>query len=136
MTEPGGELQRFSMLIGGRAVDAISGATFESQNPYTGQAWALVPDGGPADVDAAVAAARAALDGEWGRATGFARAALMRRLADLISENAERLARLEVADSGKLYREMIGQLGGVGGWYHYFAGLADKLEGRQIPSPN
>ncbi|WP_214407393.1 aldehyde dehydrogenase [Pseudonocardia lacus] len=114
----GDELARFSMLIGGQAVGAISGATFESENPYTGRPWAVVPDG------------------EWGRATGFARAALMRRLAELISENAERLARLEVNDSGKLHREMIGQLAGLGGWYHYYAGLADKLEGRQIPGPN
>ncbi len=132
----GGELQRFSMLIGGEAVGALSGATFRSQNPYTGQPWAEIPDGGPEDVDAAVAAARAALDGEWGRMTGFARAALLRRLADLVGEHAERLARLEVADSGKLYREMIGQLSALGGWYHYYAGLADKLEGRQIPAPN
>lgn len=58
---------------------------------------------------------------------------LLRRLGDLVTENAERLARLEVADSGKLYREMIGQLGG---WYHSYAGLADKIEGRQIPAPN
>ena len=90
----------------------------------------------PEDVDAAVGAARAALDGEWGSMTGFARAALMHRLADLIDADAERLARLEVNDSGKLYREMIGQLRGLGGWYRYFAGLADKLEGRQIPAPN
>src|SRR5690242_9513194 len=131
-----GELEHFRMLIGGKAVDAASGATFESHNPYTGRPWAVVPDGGPADVDAAVAAARAALDGEWGSMTGFARAALMRRLADLIAANAERLARLEVNDSGKLYREMIGQLNGLGGWYQYFAGLADKIEGRQIPSPS
>jgi aldehyde dehydrogenase (NAD+) len=128
--------EHFRMLIGGKAVDALSGRTFESQNPYTGQPWAVVPDGGPDDVDAAVAAARSALDGEWGAMTGFARAALLHRLADLISENAERLARLEVNDSGKLYREMIGQLNGLGGWYHYYAGLADKIEGRQIPSPN
>jgi hypothetical protein len=40
----------------------------------------------------------------------------MRRLADLVTVNAERLARLEVNDSGKLYREMIGQLNGLGGW--------------------
>ncbi|GAA3224946.1 aldehyde dehydrogenase [Pseudonocardia petroleophila] len=126
----------FRMLIGGRAVDAASGRTFESENPYTGQPWAQVPDGGPEDVDAAVAAARAALDGEWGSLTGFARAALMRRLGDLIGENAERLARLEVNDSGKLYREMIGQLNGLGSWYHYYAGLAATLEGRQIPAPN
>jgi acyl-CoA reductase-like NAD-dependent aldehyde dehydrogenase len=129
-------LTRFQMVIGGRAAGAISGRTFESQNPYTGRGWALVPDGGPEDVDAAVAAARAALAGDWGTMTGFARAALLRRVADLITENAERLAGLEVSDSGKLYREMIGQLGGLGGWYHYYAGLADKLEGRQIPVPS
>ena len=130
------ELQRFRMLIGGKAVDAASGATFESHNPYTGRPWAVLPDGGPVDVDAAVAAARGALDGEWGSMTGFARAALIRRLADLVAANADRLARLEVNDSGKLYREMIGQLNSLGGWYQYFAGLADKIEGRQIPSPN
>ena len=124
------------MLVGGRAVDALSGATFESENPYTGEPWAVVPDGGPSDVDAAVGAARAALDGEWGAMTGFQRAALMHRLAEEIDADAERLARLEVSDSGKLYREMIGQLRGLGGWYRWFAGLADKLEGRQIPSGN
>jgi len=129
-------LEQFRMTIGGKAVDAISGKTFETQNPYTGRPWAVVPDAGPEDVDAAVAAARAALEGEWGALTGFARAALMHRLGDLISENAQRLATLEVNDSGKLYREMIGQLDGLGGWYHYYAGLADKLEGRQIPAPN
>ena len=128
--------EQFRMLIGGKAVDAISGRTFESENPYTGQPWAVIPDAGPEDVDAAVQAARSALDGEWGQLTGFGRARLMRLLADLISVNAERLARLEVQDSGKLYREMIGQLNGLGGWYDYYAGLADKLEGRQIPAPN
>ncbi|MEV8611499.1 aldehyde dehydrogenase [Amycolatopsis sp. NPDC051373] len=128
--------EHFKMLIGGHAADAISGKTFESRNPYTGGPWAVLPDGGPEDVDAAVRAARAALDGEWGSATGFTRAALLRRLGDLIGENAERLARLEVNDSGKLLREMLGQLTALGGWYHYFAGLADKIEGRQIPSPN
>ena len=130
------DLEHFRMVVGGKAVDAISGKTFESENPYTGKPWAVLPDGGPDDIDAAVGAARAALDGEWGELTGFARAALMRRLGDLIAENAERLARLEVNDSGKLYREMIGQLNGLGGWFHYYAGIADKLEGRQIPSPN
>ena len=129
-------LERFQMIIGGKPVDALSGRTFESQNPYTGRPWAVVPDGGPEDVDAAVAAARAAFAGDWGSTTGFARAALLRRLGDLIGQNAERLARLEVNDSGKLYREMIGQLTGLGSWYHYYAGLADKIEGRQIPAPN
>lgn len=131
-----GHLETFRMVVGGRPVDAVSGRTFESENPYTGRAWAVLPDGGAEDVDAAVAAARGALDGQWGGLSGFARAGLLRRLGDLVTENAERLARLEVNDSGKLYREMFGQLSGLGGWYHYFAGLADKIEGRQIPSPN
>jgi len=129
-------LKRMRMVIGGRAVDAISGRTFVSENPYTGQGWAMVPDAGRDDVEAAVAAAQSALDGEWGQLTGFARAALLRRLGDLIPDHAHELAQLEVSDSGKLYREMIGQMNGLGSWYHYFAGLADKLEGRQIPAPN
>jgi acyl-CoA reductase-like NAD-dependent aldehyde dehydrogenase len=130
------DLRRFRMLIDGKAADAASGATFESWNPYTGEPWAVLPDADESDVDSAVAAARAALAGEWAELTGFARAALLRRLGDLVADNAERLARLEVNDSGKLYREMIGQLRGLGSWYHYYAGLADKIEGRQIPAAN
>ncbi|OLM34716.1 Aldehyde dehydrogenase [Pseudonocardia sp. Ae717_Ps2] len=130
------ELETFRMLIGGKPSDAASGRTFETQNPFTGAPWATVPDGGPDDVDAAVAAARSALDGEWGAMTPFGRAACLRRLGDLITENAEALARTEVSDSGKLYREMIGQLGGLGGWYQYYAGIAPTIEGRQIPTPN
>lgn len=129
-------LPRFRMLIGGKAADAVAGATFESQNPYTGRGWAVVPDGGADDVDAAVAAARTALDGEWGGLTGFARATLLRQVAEQIATHAEQLARWEVNDSGKLYREMVGQATALSSWYHYYAGLADKLEGRQIPSPN
>ncbi|MBC3190312.1 aldehyde dehydrogenase [Pseudonocardia sp. C8] len=130
------EQEQFRLLIGGKPVDAISGKTFESQNPYTGTPWATISDGGPEDIDAAVAAARAALDGEWGSMTGFQRAACLRRLGDLVTANAETLARQEVNDSGKLYREMLGQLNGLGSWYHYYAGLAQTIEGRQIPAPN
>ncbi len=124
------------MVIGGQPVGADSGRTYETENPYLGASWATVPDAGREDVDAAVSAARAALEGPWGTMTGFQRAALMRRLADLISDNAERLAELEVNDSGKLLREMLGQTRALGGWYLYYAGIADKLEGRQIPAPN
>ena len=47
-------LEKFQMVIGGKSVDAISGKTFESENPYTGRPWAVIPDAGPEDVDAAV----------------------------------------------------------------------------------
>src|SRR5690242_2482915 len=124
------------MVIAGQAVEAASGSTYETENPYRSEPWAIVPDAGVEDVDSAVAAARECLEGEWGATTGFQRAALMRGLADVIAADADRLAELEVNDSGKLYREMIGQMNGLGSWYHYYAGLADKLEGRQVPVPN
>jgi acyl-CoA reductase-like NAD-dependent aldehyde dehydrogenase len=130
-----GRLEKFQNYIGGKFVDAADGSTFDSLDPYAGTPWASIPEGTVDDVDHAVAAARSAFDdGEWGRMTGFGRAALMRRLADLIGEHAERLARVEVRDNGKLYREMIGQLRYLPQWYHYFAGAADKIEGRVIPS--
>jgi acyl-CoA reductase-like NAD-dependent aldehyde dehydrogenase len=130
------ELEEFGLFIGGKTVDALSGKTFESQNPYTGTPWARLADGGPEDVDHAVAAARAAFEGEWGQMSGFQRAAIMRSCGDAILANAERLAQLEVNDSGKLMREMLGQLKGLPQWYWYFSGLADKLEGRTVPPVN
>ncbi|MGZ4646755.1 MAG: aldehyde dehydrogenase family protein, partial [Blastococcus sp.] len=129
-------LEEFRLFIDGRSVDALSGRTFESQNPYLGRPWARVADGGPEDVDVAVGAARAAFDGEWGQLTGFQRAAVMRACAEGIAANAERLARLEVQDSGKLLREMLGQMTALPQWFFYFSGLADKLEGRTIPPVN
>ena len=112
MTTPD-RLERFQNYIAGKFVDASDGRTFGSLDPYAGAPWAAIPEGTVEDIDHAVAAARSALDGEWGRMTGFQRAALLRRLGDLIGENAERLARVEVRDNGKLYREMIGQLQGL-----------------------
>jgi len=127
-------LETFKLFINGKSVDAVSGKTFESLNPYTGKPWARLADGGPADVDLAVEAARAAFDGSWGAMSGFDRAAIMRKIATAITDNAERLALLEVRDSGKLMREMLGQLNVLGTWYAYFSGLADKLEGRTVPA--
>jgi (Z)-2-((N-methylformamido)methylene)-5-hydroxybutyrolactone dehydrogenase len=127
-------LETFKLFINGKSVDAVSGKTFESLNPYTGKPWARLADGGPADVDLAVEAARAAFDGSWGAMSGFERAAIMRKIATAITDNAERLALLEVRDSGKLMREMLGQLNVLGTWYAYFSGLADKLEGRTVPA--
>ncbi|MYU22586.1 aldehyde dehydrogenase [Streptomyces sp. SID8352] len=134
MASPSSPPETFKLFINGESVDAVSGKTFESLNPYTGQPWATVADGGPEDIDIAVRAARAAFEGEWGAKSGFERAAVMRDIADAIGANAERLALLEVRDSGKLMREMTGQLRGLGTWYTYYAGLADKLEGKTVPA--
>jgi acyl-CoA reductase-like NAD-dependent aldehyde dehydrogenase len=129
-TEP----RRYRMFIGGEWVDARSGETFESVDPFTGRAWAEIPNAGPADVDAAVRAARAAFDdGPWPRMASTERARLMRRLADLIAENAQEIAVVETTDNGKLIREMEGQLRGLADYYHWFAGAADKIHGETIP---
>ena len=131
---PSAALETYLMLVDGRPVDAASGATYTSTDPFTGQPWAEVPDAGAADVDAAVAAARAAFEGDWGRTTATARGKLLHRLGDLIARDAEKLAILETRDNGKLLREMQGQMKGLAEWYYYFAGLADKVEGSVIPS--
>ena len=60
-------LERFQNYIAGKFVDADGGRTFDSLDPYAGEPWAAIPEGTVEDVDHAVAAARAALDGDWGR---------------------------------------------------------------------
>ncbi|BCQ07432.1 aldehyde dehydrogenase [Mycobacterium heckeshornense] len=128
------QLVEFKLLIGGRRVSAASGATYDSIDPYTGQPWARVPNGDATDVDRAVAAARAALDGQWGRLTATARGKLLWRLGEILAREAESLAELEVRDGGKLMREMVGQMRSLPDYYFYYAGLADKLQGAVVPT--
>lgn len=128
------ELREYQLLIDGHEVPARSGVTFDSIDPYTGQPWVRVPDADASDVDAAVAAARAALYGPWGELTATARGALLLKLAEVIADEADHLAELEVRDGGKLAREMIGQIRSLPGYYTYFGGLADKIQGQVIPT--
>jgi len=126
-------MKKHRMLIGGAWAEPISGAWFESVNPFTAAPWAQIPRGSKEDVDCAVDAAKAAFCGEWRKLTATARGALLRKLGDLIASEAERLARIETTDNGKLYAEMRAQLNYIPQWFHYFGGLADKIEGRVIP---
>ena len=123
------------MHIGGEWVDAASGETFPTDNPYTGRPWALIPRGNAADADRAVRAAHKAFTaGEWPKLTASKRGALLRRLGDLIGGKARELAEVEVRDNGKLIAEMGAQTAYMAQWYYYFGGLADKIEGAVIPS--
>jgi len=127
-------MNKHQMLIGGKWVEPASATWFESINPFTATAWALVPRGSKDDVDRAVAAAKSAFYGDdWRKLTATARGELLRRLADLIAADAERLAEIESTDNGKLIAEMRGQLNYIPQWFRYFGGLADKIEGRVIP---
>ena len=123
-------MRQVSMQIGAERRPGT--ATFSSIDPYTGEPWAVLPEATRADVDDAVAAARAAFEGEWGALTGTARGRLLRRLGELIAESADDLAIAETRDNGKLLREMGGQVRGLPAWYDYYAGLADKIDGRVV----
>jgi (Z)-2-((N-methylformamido)methylene)-5-hydroxybutyrolactone dehydrogenase len=128
------DLPTYELHVGGESFPPASRRFYKTLDPYTVRPWAAVPDAGDEDVDRAVAAARAAFEGEWGQLTGFQRSRLMHRLADLVERDADRLAELESRDSGKLLREFSGQMRLLASWYRYFAGWADKLAGESIPS--
>ena len=128
-------MHNYQMYIDGSFTDSSSGATFETENPFTGRAWATIARGNAQDVDRAVTAAhRAFTSSAWRSMTASARGALLRRLGDLITEHSVALAETEVRDNGKLYAEMSGQTAYMAQWYHYFGGLADKVEGAVIPT--
>ncbi len=127
-------MKTYQNFIDGNYVDPVGGEWFDSHDPYKGEVWAQIPRSGAKDVDAAVFAAKRAMTvGPWVSTTPTARGKAMRRLADLVVENAERLAKIEVRDNGKLYSEMLGQLRYHPEWWYYFAGLADKIEGTVVP---
>jgi aldehyde dehydrogenase (NAD+) len=127
-------MKKHQMLIGGAWVDPAGGEWLESVNPFTAAPWALIPRGGREDVSRAVAAAKKTFyNSEWRGLTASARGALLRRFADLVAPQADRLAEIETTDNGKLLAEMRGQLNYLPQWFHYFGGLADKIEGRVIP---
>ncbi len=127
-------MKTYKHFIDGNYVDSSSGEWIESTDPFSGEAWARVPRGNQEDVNRAVAAAKNAFAGhEWSALNASARGKLMRRLAELVAEHADRLAALEVRDNGKLFSEMKAQMVYHPEWWHYFGGLADKIEGAIIP---
>lgn len=127
-------MQKYQLHIDGQCVDPASNDWFESDDPFTGRPWALIPRGDSDDVDRAVRAAHKAFSsGPWPKMTATERGRLLYRLGDLVARDARRLAEIEVRDNGKLFAEMSGQLGYIPQWYYYFGGLADKVEGAVIP---
>src|SRR5262249_625028 len=89
------------LIINGEAVDAASGAPFTTVNPATEEPIPAVGEAGPEDVDRAVKAARAALDGAWAKMKPIDRSRVLWKLGDLVLEHADELARLETLDNGK-----------------------------------
>jgi acyl-CoA reductase-like NAD-dependent aldehyde dehydrogenase len=122
------------LFIDGGYVAAARGETFESLDPGTGSALATVAQATEEDVDAAVKAARRALEGEWQAVTPAERSRMMNRLADLIENEADHLAELESLDTGK----PVGYALAVDvdltiKHLRYYAGWPSKIEGNVIP---
>jgi phenylacetaldehyde dehydrogenase len=119
------------LLIGGACVAPLSGESLPVFDPATGEPIAVVAAAGPADVDAAVAAARAAFEtGEWPKLGGAARARLIWRLADLLLAHADEFAELETFDNGKpLHDTRAVDLNVASELLRYFAGWATKING-------
>jgi aldehyde dehydrogenase (NAD+) len=123
------------MLIGGKWVDSVSGKTFPTINPATGEKICEVAEGDKADVDLAVRAARMAFEqGAWPKMTASQRGRLLHKLADLIEQHAEELAALESLDNGKPYRDSLHiDVPLTVKCYRYYAGWTDKIHGKTIP---
>jgi (Z)-2-((N-methylformamido)methylene)-5-hydroxybutyrolactone dehydrogenase len=128
------QVKKYQMYINGEWTESSAGEYFESYNPATEEAWCLVAKGDADDADRAVQAAhKAFLHSEWMSMTFTERGKLVRRLGELIAENAEALALVESLDNGKLIREMRGQVNYLPEFFYYYAGLADKIHGQTLP---
>src|SRR3984893_13610188 len=123
------------LLINNERVDSVSGKTFATINPATAEEICQVAEADSADVDKAVHAARVAFEtGPWRQATASQRGLLLHRLADLIGKHADELAQLEALDNGKPYSvASAADLPLVIACFRYYAGWADKIQGKTIP---
>ena len=122
------------LLINNRWVPSQSGKTFPTINPATGEEICQVAEADAGDVDNAVKAARTAFEGPWRKMHASERGRLLHRLADLIEKNADQLARLESIDNGKpLSVAKAVDVAKTIACYRYFAGWADKVQGKTIP---
>jgi aldehyde dehydrogenase (NAD+) len=122
------------LFIDNKWIDPVDGGEFDTYNPATGEVIAHVAAGGPADVDKAVKAARRSLEtGPWSNMDAADRGRLLFKLADLVEQNAAELAALESLNCGKTITDSKGDMGGVVNTLRYYAGWADKIEGRTIP---
>jgi acyl-CoA reductase-like NAD-dependent aldehyde dehydrogenase len=122
------------LFVGGEWRDAADGATFASIDPASGQPWATVAEAGPEDVERAVAAARAQIDGgPWSRVGPADRARVLWRIAELVDASSDALAEIESRDNGKAIRETRAEIANVVRCYEYFAGVCQAQRGSVMP---
>ncbi|SLN13318.1 NAD/NADP-dependent betaine aldehyde dehydrogenase [Roseovarius albus] len=129
------ENRNWNYFAAGNWHSPATGAWMDSINPTSGKVWARIPDCGDEDVDLAVAAAKEAFEtGPFSRMNATERGRLLRRIADCLRCHARTLGLMETLDNGK---DLAGITAGLEGWltdsFDYYAGLADKIEGANVP---
>ena len=124
---------RSDLLLGGDWRPASGGATLPVETPATGTTVGAIARGGAADVDAAVAAARAAFAGDFGRLAAFERGRLLAALGRAVLAHADELAGLETLDVGKPATQARADVAALARYLEFYAGAADKLHGETLP---
>jgi acyl-CoA reductase-like NAD-dependent aldehyde dehydrogenase len=125
--------REYGLFIGGESSEAASGATRRLLEPATGDPLGSAAGAGEADVDRAVEAARAALDGPWGKTPGTERARLLHALADAIQANRGELAELEARNVGKAISSVKAELHQAMENFRYYASAIASIGGRSTP---
>ncbi len=120
-------------LIGAGWRPGESGDVIPLINPSDGSTLCNIAAGNAADIDAAVAAAEAAMAGEWGRSTAAERGRILAKIGQLVLENADELARLEALDVGKPLKQAMADVNALARYMEFYGGAADKLHGETIP---
>ncbi|MCM2297226.1 aldehyde dehydrogenase family protein [Rhodoferax sp.] len=120
-------------FINGQWVAASSGQTLPVIDPSTGEVFDQLARGNAADVDLAVAAARAALSGPWSRLTATERGRILMKMSQLMLERVEALALQEARDTGKPYSQARNDIVVAARYCEFYGGAADKVHGQQIP---
>jgi len=124
------------LLIAGRWHAAASGATLALHDPSDGSELAQIARGSASDIDAAVAAAQAALDGDWGRMSAAERGRLLGAIGRKVQDNVELLAQLEARDVGKPLKQGRADALALARYLEFYAGAADKVHGQTLPFQN
>ena len=121
------------IFTGGVWVEPEAGETLALENPSTGETVGRIGRGRAADIDRAVAAAQAALDGEWGQKTALERGRILSRIGALVLDHVEMLAELEAADVGKPLAQARNDAIAMARYMEFYGGAADKIHGETIP---
>ena len=124
------------LLIGGVWRAGSGAETLQLDNPSDGTPLARIARGTAADIDAAVGAAQAALDGDWGRLSAAERGRLLGAIGRKVLENVEWLAQLEALDVGKPLKQGRADAIALARYLEYYAGAADKVHGQTLPFQN